>query len=334
MQPARTSPLKPLLGFFLGLAGLGIILGGRVTTGDQTADALPDATQDVLTLAFSVLIESLPFIILGITLSIVVQVWLPDRLLFQILPKNAFGRRAVISLLGMFLPVCECGNVPLARGLVSKGYTVSDSMTFLLAAPILNPVTIITTHQAFGFDDGILVARLIGAFLIANVLGWLFSLHPQPMSLLTPAFEKSCAILPGAVQPTKVQRSVDLFVRESSVLMPALIIGSLVAGLIQVVVSRDTLVQLGSDPLWSVVAMMILAFVISICANVDAFFILPFATTFLPGSIAAFLILGPIIDIKMLALLRTTYRTRTLGQITVVVVLMTAAVGTVVNLVA
>jgi uncharacterized membrane protein YraQ (UPF0718 family) len=334
MQPARTSPLRPLLGLFLGLVGLGIILGGRVTTGNQTADALPDATQDVLTLAFSVLIESLPFIILGITLSILVQIWLPDRLLFRILPKNAFGRRAVISMLGMFLPVCECGNVPLARGLVSKGYTVSDSMTFLLAAPILNPVTIITTHQAFGFDDGILVARLIGGFLIANLLGWLFSLHPQPMSLLTPAFEKSCAVVPGGVQPTKVQRSVDLFVRESSVLMPALIIGSLVAGLIQVAVSRDTLVQLGSDPLWSVVAMMILAFVISICANVDAFFILPFATTFLPGSIAAFLILGPIIDIKMLALLRTTYRTGTLVHITTVVVLMTAAIGTVVNLIA
>ena len=334
MQPARTSPLRPLLGLFLGLAGLGIILGGRVATGDQTADALPDATQDALTLAFSVLIESLPFIILGITLSILVQIWLPEQLLFRILPKNAFGRRAVISMLGMFLPVCECGNVPLARGLVSKGYTVSDSMTFLLAAPILNPVTIITTHQAFGFDDGILVARLIGGFLIANLLGWLFSLHPQPMSLLTPAFEKSCQVVPSGVQPTKVQRTVDLFVRESSVLMPALIIGSLVAGLIQVVVSRDTLVQLGSDPLWSVVAMMILAFVISICANVDAFFILPFATTFLPGSIAAFLILGPIIDIKMLALLRTTYRTGTLIQISTVVVLMTAAIGTVVNLIA
>lgn len=334
MQPARTSPLRPLLGLFLGLAGLGIILGGRVSTGDQTADALTDTSQDVLTLAFSVLIESLPFIILGITLSILVQIWLPDQLLFRILPKNAFGRRAVISMLGMFLPVCECGNVPLARGLVSKGYTVSDSMTFLLAAPILNPVTIITTHQAFGFDDGILVARLIGGFLIANLLGWLFSLHPQPMSLLTPAFEKSCAVVPSGIQPTKVQRSVDLFVRESSVLMPALIIGSLVAGLIQVGVSRDTLVQLGSDPLWSVVAMMILAFVISICANVDAFFILPFATTFLPGSIAAFLILGPIIDIKMLALLRTTYRTGTLIQISTVVVLMTAAIGTAVNLVA
>jgi uncharacterized membrane protein YraQ (UPF0718 family) len=334
MTPARTSSLRPAVGLVLGLVGLGIILAGRLSAGDRTAGALPDASQDVLTLAFSVLIESLPFIILGITLSILVQVWLPEKLLFRILPKNSFGRRAVISMLGMFLPVCECGNVPLARGLVNRGYSVSDSMTFLLAAPILNPVTIITTHQAFGFDDHILVARLIGGFVIANLLGWLFSLHPQPMSLLTPAFEKSCQVTPGQVKPGKVQQSVDLFVRESSVLMPALIIGSLVAGLIQVVIRRDTLVQLGSDPLWSVLAMMILAFVISICANVDAFFILPFATTFLPGSIVAFLVLGPVIDIKMLALLRTTYKTGTLVQISVLVALITMALGTVVNLIA
>lgn len=328
------SPFRPLLGVVLGVAGLGILVLGRVVTGEQTAGVLPDVGQDLLTLAFSVLIESVPFIILGIALSVLVQVWIPERFLLRILPRNRFLRRFVISLLGMFLPVCECGNVPLARGLVSRGYTVSDSMTFLLAAPIVNPVTIITTHQAFGFDDGILVARLVGALLIANLLGWLFSLHPQPMSLLTPAFEASCRATSHGVAPSRLQRSIDLFIRESSVLMPALIIGSLVAGAIQVVVSRDLLVQLGSDPLWSVVAMMALAFVISICANVDSFFILPFAETFLPGSLVAFLLLGPIIDIKMLALLRTTYRTGTLLQISVIVVLMTAAVGTVVNLIA
>jgi len=98
------------------------------------------------------------------------------------------------------------------------------------------------------------------------------------------------------------------------------------------VVSRDQLVALGSDPLLSVMAMMALAFVISICANVDSFFILPFADTFLPGSLIAFLLLGPIVDIKMLALLRTTYRSATLLRLTVLVVALTAAIGMGVNL--
>jgi uncharacterized membrane protein YraQ (UPF0718 family) len=232
----------------------------------------------------------------------------------------------------MFLPVCECGNVPLARGLVARGYTVSDSMTFLLAAPIINPVTIITTHQAFGWDDGILVVRILGAMVIANLLGWLFSRHPDPFSLLTPNFAAQCAATHGAVSAGKIWRSAEMFVREASILMPALIVGSLVAGAIQVVVSRDQLVALGSDPLLSVIAMMALAFVISICANVDSFFILPFADTFLPGSLIAFLLLGPIVDIKMLALLRTTYRSATLLRLTILVVALTAAIGMGVNL--
>ena len=85
---------------------------------------------------------------LGIALSILVQVWIPEHWLLRILPRNPWGRRAVISLFGMFLPVCECGNVPLARGLVRRGFTIPESMTFLVAAPILNPVTIITKRSA------------------------------------------------------------------------------------------------------------------------------------------------------------------------------------------
>src|SRR5690606_5300768 len=93
----------------------------------------------------------------------------------------------------VLLPVCECGNVPLARGLIMRGLSPAESMTFLLAAPILNPVTIITTYQAFGWDDGILVSRIVGGFVIANLIGWLFSRHPAQSDLLTPRFQAACA---------------------------------------------------------------------------------------------------------------------------------------------
>ncbi len=129
----------------------------------------------------------MPFVVLGIVLSIVVRVWLPEAWIVKVLPRTPWLRRMVVSLIGMFLPVCECGNVPLARGLMVRGLTVAESMTFLFAAPIINPITIITTHQAFGFDDGILVARLAGGFVIANLLGWVFSRHPEPEKLLTTA---------------------------------------------------------------------------------------------------------------------------------------------------
>jgi uncharacterized membrane protein YraQ (UPF0718 family) len=113
--------------------------------------------------------------------------------------------------------------------------------------------------------------------------------------------------------------------------MPALMVGALIAGAIQVGVSRDVLVTLGADPIISVLAMLMLAFVISVCANVDAFFILPFAQTFLPGSIVAFLVFGPLIDIKMVALMRTTYTTRAIVIIASVVGLAAFALGMVMN---
>ncbi|MBT7803463.1 MAG: hypothetical protein HN760_04440 [Microbacteriaceae bacterium] len=122
-----------------------------------------------------------------------------------------------------------------------------------------------------------------------------------------------------------------MFYTESATLMPALIVGSLVAGFIQVGVSREALITLGTDPIISVLAMLFLAFVISVCANVDAFFILPFAQTFLPGSLVAFLVFGPLVDIKMLSLLRTTYAGRTVGVIAGVVGLASLSLGMVMN---
>jgi uncharacterized membrane protein YraQ (UPF0718 family) len=114
--------------------------------------------------------------------------------------------------------------------------------------------------------------------------------------------------------------------------MPALIIGSLLAGAVQVLVPRSALLAIGSDPALSIAAMMALAIVVSLCSNVDAFFALSFASTFTPGSIVAFLVVGPIIDLKMMALLRTTFSSRVLVGMTVVVVLFAFTLGTVVNL--
>ena len=321
-----------IVGLVVGLAGIAAIFVVRALTPVLGPWSLPNRVQDLLTLSISVIIESLPFVILGIVLSILVQVWVPDRWIMRILPRNAFLRRAMISFLGIFLPVCECGNVPLARGLIVKGFTVSESMTFLLAAPIVNPITILTTGQAFGFDSWIFAARLVGGFMIANVIGWLFSKHPDQDSLLTDRFAAECRLPdPHEHDQTRWQKSVELFTRESGVIMPALFIGSLIAGLVQVAVPRSVLLSLGSNPLWSILAMMALAFVISVCSNVDSFFILPFASTFMPGSIAVFLVFGPIIDIKMLALMRTTFRAKVLVQLTVIVGLLSALIGLVVN---
>ncbi|WP_123506370.1 permease [Frondihabitans sp. PhB188] len=320
-----------------GVGAIVVIALARIGTATLPAGILPDRLQDFVTLTVSVVVESMPFVVLGILLSIVVQVWLPAGFFAAWLPRNPMARRAVVSLLGVLLPVCECGNVPLARGLVAKGFSVSDSMTFLIAAPIVNPITIVTTYQAFGWSDGILVSRIVGGFLVANLLGWLYSKHRDQDALLTTAFARECRMPAGSHDGhshSRVGSSAGLFRREMTTMLPALLVGAAVAGGVQTLVPRSVLLTLGSNPVWSILAMMALAFVISICSNVDAFFVLPFASTFLPGSIVAFLVFGPIVDIKMLTLLRTTYRPAVLAQIGVVVGLVAAVLGLVVNQIA
>lgn len=294
------------------------------------ADTLPARAQDGLTLALSVLIEALPWVILGVVLSIVVQVWLPSDAVQRWLPRNAWARRGVLSLLGMFIPVCECGNVPFARGLMMRGLAPAEAMTFLIAAPIVNPIVILTTHAAFGWDGGILVARLVGGFVIANLIGWLFSLRRDQQALLTERFVDTCAHV--AHEPgSPARRSLVQFLIELRAVMPALVIGSALAGAVQVLVPRDVLLAIGSNPVLSILAMVALAMTVAICSNVDAFFALSFASTFSSGAIIAFLIVGPLVDVKMLALLRTTFTARVLAAVVAVVVLSACVIGIGVN---
>jgi uncharacterized membrane protein YraQ (UPF0718 family) len=332
LAPTRRARARSV-GVGVGVAGILALISIRLFAPAELGDVLSDRVQDFITLSVSVVIESLPFVFLGILLSIGVQLFLPEDFLIRRLPRNPVLRRIIVSLLGVLLPVCECGNVPLARGFIQRGLTVGESMTFLLAAPILNPVTIITTYQAFGWDDGILIARIAGGFLVANLIGWVYSRHPHPMSLLTPRFQATCAHT-GTDATSKPRKAARMFAEETSAMLPALFVGSAVAGLIQVAVSRDVLITLGQNPVLSVFALMLLAFVISICSNVDAFFVLSFGSTFMPGAIVAFLVFGPMIDIKMLALMRTTFTVRTLVQLTAIVGLASAAIGLGVNLVA
>ena len=289
---------------------------------------LPKQVQDFITLSLGVIIEALPFVMLGLFFSIIVRLWLPHDWLLKYLPKQPFLRRALISLLGVFMPVCECGNVPLARGLLAKGLTPAESLTFLLAAPILNPVTIITTQQAFSDDSTVLIARILGGFLIANLIGWIYSSTRQD-AMLRSEFIAICKEKKD--NSNRLVEALNFFKHETRSMMPALVIGAMVAGFIQVVVPRETILLLGNSPAWSVLVMAVLAFVVSICSSVDAFFALAFRGSFTSGSLVSFLTFGPMIDVKMLSLMRTTYRRNILLQVSVLVFLMSTLIGLVVN---
>ena len=312
------------------------------------------------TIFLSLLVEAMPFLLLGVLLSSLLLFFVDERKLLAVMPRNPLLASIFGSCVGFLFPVCECGNVPVARRLLLQGAPASMAVGFLLAAPTINPVVIWSTWVAFRDQPEIVVLRVLFSFSIAVVVGWVFSsqkdLRPllqQKMTRLmrqsSPSvqrdwiddqtkIEKASVLLqsgsfllgqPGAplrldadtvqssvaANPTKrVSDKLRLFldntVQEFLELGGVLVLGSAIAAVIQVGVPREIILSLGQGPVTSILAMMLLAAVVSICSTVDSFFALAFASTFTSGSLLAFLVFGPMIDIKAIGLMLSVFKWR------------------------
>lgn len=286
---------------------------------------------DLLTTFRSIFVQAIPFVLLGALVSAIVNVYVKQEWLLRLIPKNKYLGHITISLFGVLMPVCECGNVPIGRSLVMKGVRVSQVITFLLAAPIINPVTILATWEAFQ-DPVILITRVVGAFFIANFIGILFSFKKDQNELLAKEFyAEVCETDHHHDHGPKLKQFVTIFTKEFVLIMEMLVIGAGIAALFQTFIPRELLLSIGSSPLLSILAMILFSFVISVCSSVDAFIVLPYVSTFTTGSIVSYLIFGPMIDIKILTLMRSTFTARTLVILTTLVTLFSILIGLMVN---
>lgn len=288
--------------------------------------------QDFITLFLGLIVEATPFVILGVLVSVIVGIINTDRIINWLTPRHPVFSHLVVSLLGIFMPVCECGNVPVVRRFMLSGMQVSHAITFLLASPIVNPITFLSTWEAFSFDRSVAVIRVAAALFIAVFVGLIFSRKKNQTELLTDKFYEEVCDHEHDHQK-KIDRALYIFRHEFIIVMRMMVVGSLIAAATQTFIPRDVILSIGTNQLLSVIAMFILAFVISICANVDAFFALSYANTFSAGSILTFLVFGPMIDIKLLSMLRTTFKAKFLLQLTLIVSLLSLILGFTVNLI-
>jgi uncharacterized protein len=300
------------------------------------------------TLFLSLLVEAIPFLLLGVLLSSCLLLLIDEQQLITRLPTNPFLGSVVGSCIGFLFPVCECGNIPVARRLLLKGVSPSVTISFLLAAPTINPIVIWSTWVAFGNQPQIVAFRVLFSLLIATIVGCVFSSQKDARSLLQTSFarrfnptisaqlentEKKSPLLQsgsflldgGQVLPlndslllntnqsqlslkSKGQSLIDNLLQEFSELGGMLVLGSAIAAMIQVFVPRELILNLGQDTITSILAMMLLAVIVSICSTVDSFFALSFAATFTSGSLLAFLVFGPTIDIKSIGLMASIFK--------------------------
>lgn len=309
------------------------------------------------TLFLSLLVEAIPFLLLGVLFSGVLQFFVDDRKLLAFMPKNPLLGALMGSCIGFLFPVCECGNVPVARRLLMQGAPVPVAIGFLLAAPTINPIVFWATWTAFRDQPEIVFWRVGLSLAIATLIGVIFSVQQDLRPLLQPsvarmmtarleirakqvevalnpvspllqsgtyflgqskqplspaALELQAEMAAMADQPWgfKVRLLLDSMIQETRELGGVLVLGSAIAAILQVFVPRDVILNLGQGPVSSIAAMMLLAGIVSICSTVDSFFALSFASTFTSGSLIAFLVFGPMIDLKGIGLLLSIFKGR------------------------
>jgi uncharacterized membrane protein YraQ (UPF0718 family) len=291
------------------------------------------------TVFLGIFIEAIPFLLLGTIGSGFVEAFLDHDQVQRLIPRRALPGALAGSLLGMIFPVCECGVVPLTRRLFSKGLPVAAGIAFLLAAPVLNPIVILSTSAAFGWG-WMLVGRVGLSMSMAVIVGLLFSvLKSSSDILLSPKWAHKNVIeilvLGKPIQPRSFREKLNQMAviagDEFFEMGRFLIIGATLAAGMQALIPQQVLLQIGRGPVTSVLVMLALAVILSICSTVDAFVVLGFASIFSPGAILAFLIFGPMVDIKTTLMYLSVFKKRAVLYLILLPFAMSFLAGLVIN---
>jgi uncharacterized membrane protein YraQ (UPF0718 family) len=298
-----------------------------------------DQVINFTTVFLGIFIEAAPFLLLGTVASGLVEVFVSKEELSRMLPSNPVMAALVGGVMGFAFPVCECGVVPLTRRLFKKGLPVAAGVAFLLAAPIVNPVVLASTFAAYGFGK-VLIARFGFGLLVAVAVGLIFSFNPSPTAMLrlqtfTPGEDSpgsEAAAMPADPLKVRLHQAMRIAADEFFEMGLYLVIGSLLAALMQTIVPQSFLLALGSGPFASVVVMQALAFVLSVCSTVDAFISLAFVNTFSTGAVLSFLVFGPMVDIKSLLMFTGVFQRKFVAYLVVLPFLMVMLIGVFINL--
>ncbi|CAI6224703.1 UPF0718 protein YcgR [Bacillus subtilis] len=256
----------------------------------------------------SILIEAIPFILIGVILSGIIQMFVSEEMIARIMPKNRFLAVLFGALAGVLFPACECGIIPITRRLLLKGVPLHAGVAFMLTAPIINPIVLFSTYIAFGNRWSVVFYRGGLALAVSLIIGVILSYQFKDTQLLKPdepGHHHHHGTLLQKLGGT-LRHAIDEFFSVGKYL----IIGAFIAAAMQTYVKTSTLLAIGQNDVSSSLVMMGLAFVLSLCSEVDAFIASSFSSTFSLGSLIAFLVFGAMVDIKNLLMMLAAFKKR------------------------
>lgn len=273
----------------------------------------------------SIVLEAIPFIILGSFISAIIQIFISEEFIAKLIPRmNIFGYLGA-ALIGLIFPVCECAIIPITRSLIKKGIPVGIGVTFMLSVPIINPIVIMSTYYAFYDKQAMVLIRITGGFVAAILIGILVNLlkeneEGKVLNNIENEYYCNCGCNNFIGKENKIKAIFEHTSREFLDIMGYLIFGAFISSGFQVVQSQGGFNYIFNNKILSIIFMMFLGFVLSLCSEADAFVGRSFLENYSFSGVAAFLILGPMLDLKNLIMLFGAFKKRFVFKLVLVTI--------------
>ncbi|AGW13032.1 permease [Megalodesulfovibrio gigas] len=298
--------------------------------------------------AAAIVLEAMPFLLAGSILGACVDVWLTPERVAKYVPSSRAGSICAGLFAGVLLPTCECGVVPVVRRLLGRGVPSGAAFAYLLAGPVVNPVVIASTWFAFKGDWTLLAARLGMTLVTAGCTAAVLAGIPPTVALRahrgnSPAAMCGCGCghdhhdgcshdAGGEPLPVwaRIARSAS---REFIAMSQFLVLGALAAAAFRSFVPGSVVQSLSGNLPLAVLGMMSLAVLLSICSEADAFVAASFSSFPWPA-LAAFTVIGPMMDLKLLPMFWATFHPRVATVLTVLPFLLVAILSLALGLLA
>ena len=278
----------------------------------------------------AIILEAMPFMMLGALIGGIIEVFVPSAFVQRALEGRATTAVFIAAALGMCFPVCECAIVPIVRRLIAKGVPRSAAIAFLLGAPIVNPLVAASTWLAYRGDWGMVLTRMVCGYVIAVGVAFIFGALFRNQSLVIPESSSCCehgchcghdhhSHAPSSVL-SKITDAVTHARDDFFTIGKYLIIGAFVAALARASIDVVAFRELFASPLHSILAMMGLAVTLNLCSETDAFIAAGFRGIFPDTAQMAFMVFGPMLDMKLILQYFTMFRARTIWSLALLTV--------------
>jgi hypothetical protein len=271
------------------------------------------------TVVTAIFLEAAPFLLLGALVSSLIEVYFPPDRISNFVPKGRFTGLCFALGAGMVLPTCECGVVPIVRRLLLKGVPTHVAITYMLAAPVINPIVLVSTYVAFRGDIWMVIARSGLVALSAFSMGlWLSRIHPFKVVRQEATLNDHSAHEHGGCDCGFDYRSNGRSKLTGALLHASwefldmgkyLIMGCFFAGLMKTFLSGGTLSIFENNLFLAVGAMMFLAVMLSVCSEADAFVAASF-WSFPKMAQLSFITIGPMVDLKLVFMYSAVFKKR------------------------